>query len=204
MSHGVNQVALTNDPTHHGEVAAVRRAMGAGQADVCSGATLVTSTAPCPMCFALALSVGISTIAYCTTDDDAHDHGGFCDHVLWDEVAQKERPNDDCVTLFSCHGHHMMPDPAGEPLTTVLQRYCKLHGFEPQGLLFRCDDAPIALRLFDYTALRWAGVVLPQHVGVVLPDDQACRRVPMQTHVGIGRLIFKWYKDHGVAYGQRS
>jgi len=41
-------------------------------------------------------------------------------------------------------------------------------------------------------------------VGVVLPDDQACRRVPMQTHVGIGRLIFKWYKDHGVAYGQRS
>ena len=203
VSHGVNRVTATNDPTHHGEVAAIRRAMAHGHTQQLHGATLVTSTAPCPMCFGLAQSVGVARIAHCCTEHDAHAHGGFCDHLFWDEVAKKEQNQSPLVTQFSCNGNAIRPDAHGQALQPVLQAYCKQHGFEPKGLVFDAGIEPIALCLFDYAALRWAGVALPHHVGVQPINRHACESVTLGANARIGRRIFEFFSHYGVAYGQR-
>ena len=193
LSFGANHVTIVNDPTDHGEVNAIRRALMLGHASELIGATLVTSTYPCPMCFSLAQSVGISTIVYCSTDDDAVRHGGFCDQMFWEEAQFKIRDNQSCCREFQLDGHVIYPDLKGDPLVKVLQHYCKMHGFEPSKLTVEFLDEPRSLTLFDYSALRWAGVTIPEHVGIEPYFISKMAFVSFDSYLPIGVSIFSMF-----------
>ena len=59
IGHGQNRVGTSGDPTDHAEVAAIRDACRtAGSSDL-AGATLYTTTEPCPMCLGAIHVAGI-------------------------------------------------------------------------------------------------------------------------------------------------
>ena len=80
MATGVNTCRRDADPVAHGEVEAIRAACRRlGTFDL-SGAIVVSSCHPCPICQALAGMTGISRIAYAATREEAADGGfGFSD-----------------------------------------------------------------------------------------------------------------------------
>jgi tRNA(Arg) A34 adenosine deaminase TadA/catechol 2,3-dioxygenase-like lactoylglutathione lyase family enzyme len=67
LATGVNTALRDSDPTAHAEVQAIRNARGADL----TGATIVASCEPCPMCQATAALVGISHIVYAATKETA-------------------------------------------------------------------------------------------------------------------------------------
>ena len=76
IATGVNTCRRDADPAAHGEVEAIRAACRRlGTFDL-SGAIVVSSCHPCPMCQAVAGSTGISEIVYAATRTQAAD-GGF-------------------------------------------------------------------------------------------------------------------------------
>jgi lactoylglutathione lyase len=80
IATGVNRCRRDADPAAHGEVEAIRAACRRlGTFDL-SGAIVVSSCHPCPICQALAGMTGISRIAYAATREEAADGGfGFSD-----------------------------------------------------------------------------------------------------------------------------
>ena len=72
VGQGHNRVLLDNDPTCHGEVAAIRDACAAlGTYDL-SGCELYTTGEPCPMCLFACLWANIGRVYYgCTLEDNA-------------------------------------------------------------------------------------------------------------------------------------
>jgi guanine deaminase len=72
---GVSTILRDGDPTAHAEVAAVRDACRSlGTLDL-SGALLVCSCEPCPMCHAAAMLAGVSRIVYAASKETAARHG---------------------------------------------------------------------------------------------------------------------------------
>ena len=67
LATGVNTSLRDCDPTAHAEVAAIRNARGANL----TGATLVSSCEPCPLCQAAAGLVGVERIVYATPKEIA-------------------------------------------------------------------------------------------------------------------------------------
>ena len=59
IGEGANRVAAENDPTWHGEIAAIRDACRKVGNFELPGATLYTSAEPCPMCMAASYWAGI-------------------------------------------------------------------------------------------------------------------------------------------------
>jgi len=83
IGRGRNRVIASHDPTHHGEVAAIRDAcVRLGTHDL-SGCTLYTTCYPCPMCLAAAMWARIDTIIYGATAEDAAAIG-FDDAVFYE------------------------------------------------------------------------------------------------------------------------
>jgi guanine deaminase len=85
MGQGNNQVLLTNDPTAHAEVIAIRNAchnLNNHQLDQC---ILYTSCEPCPMCLGAIYWARPSAIYYACTREDAASIG-FDDHFIYDEL----------------------------------------------------------------------------------------------------------------------
>lgn len=75
LGTGVNTARGDDDPTAHAETAALRDACGRlGTLDL-SGATVVSSAEPCPMCRAAALLAGVSRIAYAAPKEVAAEAG---------------------------------------------------------------------------------------------------------------------------------
>lgn len=71
VATGVNTVLRDADPTAHAEVAAIRAAChGLGRTEL-TGAIVVSSCEPCPMCRAVAVLVGISRIVYAAPKESA-------------------------------------------------------------------------------------------------------------------------------------
>jgi tRNA(Arg) A34 adenosine deaminase TadA len=69
-ARGVNQVAEHSDPTAHAEVAALRaagRALGKHQFE---GATLYSSSEPCPMCLAACYWASLDRVVFAATTLD--------------------------------------------------------------------------------------------------------------------------------------
>lgn len=86
LGQGYNHVALHTDPTAHGEVMAIRdAAKKQGNFDL-KGATLYTSTYPCPMCYAAAHWANIKTIYYANEPEDVAPD--FDDQKLWNALTQ--------------------------------------------------------------------------------------------------------------------
>ncbi len=81
-----NSVTLTNDPTAHAEVNAIREACRLAGDFKLDGAELYTSCEPCPMCLSAVYWAGISRIYYGAGKHDAAETG-FDDSFIYDELT---------------------------------------------------------------------------------------------------------------------
>lgn len=85
-----NQVVAMNDPTAHAEMTALRAAARRAGTHDLSGAVLVASCEPCPMCLGAAWWARVSRVVFSAGREEAS-AAGFDDGVLYDELA---RPRD--------------------------------------------------------------------------------------------------------------
>ena len=83
-----NRVLVSNDPTAHAEVNAIREASRVLGTHDLSGTTLYTSCEPCPMCLGAIFWARISTIYYGASKEDAA-KGGFDDAKFYDMLSGK-------------------------------------------------------------------------------------------------------------------
>ena len=84
LGEGWNTVLKEGDPTRHGEMNAMRQAThdnGYGLEEL-AGATLYTSGAPCPMCYATMAWANVKRIVYASDYGDAMEYGGFKDEPI--------------------------------------------------------------------------------------------------------------------------
>lgn len=88
VGEGANRVVAENDPTWHGEVAAIRSACKALGTFTLDGATLYASAEPCPMCMTAAYWAGIGEIYYAATVEDVLAYGDF-DRGVTDGAARR-------------------------------------------------------------------------------------------------------------------
>ena len=95
IAEGVNTVVVTNDPTAHGEVTAIRNACTALKTFSLAGCELYTSCEPCPMCLAASHWARLDAIFYAASAEDAA-KAGFDDAYLYAEfrkdAAQRSLP----------------------------------------------------------------------------------------------------------------
>jgi len=75
VATGVNTTAVTNDPTGHAEMEAIRAAGRALASPDLSGCTVYASGHPCPMCFLAMRASGVSAVAYAYSLADAAAYG---------------------------------------------------------------------------------------------------------------------------------
>lgn len=86
IAKSANKVALTQDPTAHAEVSAIRMACKKTGSFDLSGCVLYASCEPCPMCLGAIYWARIDRIYYANTKADAADIG-FDDQFIYDEIA---------------------------------------------------------------------------------------------------------------------
>lgn len=87
IAKSANKVTITNDPTAHAEVAAIRIACKKLKTFDLSGCIIYTSCEPCPMCLSAVYWAKIETIYYANTKQDAQDIG-FSDKFIYDELGK--------------------------------------------------------------------------------------------------------------------
>jgi guanine deaminase len=85
IAEGANRVTLTNDPTAHAEVVAIRGACRVLADFQLSGCDLYTTCEPCPMCLGAIYWARPARIFYAATAADAAD-AGFDDAFIYDEL----------------------------------------------------------------------------------------------------------------------
>jgi guanine deaminase len=109
LAEGTNHVTLTNDPTAHAEVVAIREACRVLADFQLSGCDLYTTCEPCPMCLGAIYWARPARIFYAATAADAAD-AGFDDAFIYDELkiapAGRRIPmaqllRDDSLAIFS-------------------------------------------------------------------------------------------------------
>ncbi len=86
VGRGNNKVLLTNDPTAHAEVIAIRDAcknLGTFQLDDCE---IYTTCEPCPMCLGAIYWARPKRIYYANNREDAA-HIGFDDSMIYNEMC---------------------------------------------------------------------------------------------------------------------
>ena len=88
ISEGSNKVTLTNDPTAHGEIVAIREACLRLNTFNLSGCELYTSCEPCPMCLSAIYWSHIDKIFYANTRNDAKNID-FDDSFIYSEINKK-------------------------------------------------------------------------------------------------------------------
>ena len=87
IAEGVNQVTLTNDPTAHAEVLAIRRACEKLRLFELKSCELYTSCEPCPMCLGAIYWARLSRVYFANSAADATKIG-FDDSFVYHEIAQ--------------------------------------------------------------------------------------------------------------------
>lgn len=85
VATGANSVTLTNDPTAHAEVNAIRKACKENNTFNLAGCVIYSSCEPCPMCLSALYWAGVSRIYYGNTQADA-DHINFSDQFIYQEL----------------------------------------------------------------------------------------------------------------------
>jgi len=88
IAEGSNKVTLSNDPTAHAEVVAIREACGKLNTFNLSGCDLYTSCEPCPMCLAAIYWAHVDNIFYANTREDAKNID-FDDSLIYSEISKK-------------------------------------------------------------------------------------------------------------------
>ena len=87
VGEGVNTVTITNDPTAHGEVNAIRAAAKALGTFILAGCELYTSCEPCPMCLSASYWARLDAVYFGASAADAA-RAGFDDAFLYDEIRK--------------------------------------------------------------------------------------------------------------------
>ena len=88
ISEGFNKVTLTNDPTAHGEIVAIREACNKLNTFNLSGCELYSNCEPCPMCLSAIYWSHIDKIFYANTRADAKNIE-FDDSFIYSEINKK-------------------------------------------------------------------------------------------------------------------
>ena len=86
VAEGYNNSFVTNDPTAHAEVVAIRRACEAVGSRSLKGCVIYSSSEPCPMCLGAIYWSGMGRIYY-GNDRTAAAVAGFDDARLYREIA---------------------------------------------------------------------------------------------------------------------
>jgi guanine deaminase len=85
IAKSFNQVVLSNDPTAHAEILAIREAASLLKSHDLKECTLYTSCEPCPMCFGAIYWAGIKKVVYACDRNDA-EAAGFSDKLIYREI----------------------------------------------------------------------------------------------------------------------
>ncbi len=88
ISEGSNRVTLTNDPTAHAEIVAIRQACKKLNTFNLSGCDIYTSCEPCPMCLSAIYWSHIDKIYYANTREDAKKIN-FDESMIYSEFSKK-------------------------------------------------------------------------------------------------------------------
>jgi len=80
-----NTVVLSNDPTAHAEVTAIRHASQKLKTFNLGECTLYSSCEPCPMCLGAIYWAGIKKVVY-SSDRNGAAKAGFNDRFIYDEI----------------------------------------------------------------------------------------------------------------------
>jgi guanine deaminase len=86
ISQAFNKVVLTNDPTAHAEILAIRQASHVLKSHDLSDCTLYSSCEPCPMCLGAIYWAGIKKVFYASNRQDAEE-AGFSDKLIYEEIV---------------------------------------------------------------------------------------------------------------------
>jgi tRNA(Arg) A34 adenosine deaminase TadA len=87
IATGANSVTLTNDPTAHAEVVAIRNACRILNTFQLTDCEVYTSCEPCPMCMGAIYWARPAAVYYANTKTDAAE-AGFDDAFIYRELAQ--------------------------------------------------------------------------------------------------------------------
>ena len=87
FSEGLNKVTLTNDPTAHGEIVAIRDACKKLNNFSLNGCELYSTCEPCPMCLSAIYWARIDKIYYANTRKDAQKID-FDDSLIYSEFQK--------------------------------------------------------------------------------------------------------------------
>ena len=87
IAEGANRVTLTNDPTAHAEMLAIRGACAKLGAFNLQGCEIYASCEPCPMCLGAIYWARLSRIYFANAGSDAA-RIGFDDSLIYRELAQ--------------------------------------------------------------------------------------------------------------------
>ena len=92
ISEGFNTVTLTNDPTSHAEILAIRNACKSIENFSLKDCELYTTCEPCPMCLSAIYWARIDKVYYANTRSDAQKID-FDDSLIYEELTKsiKER-----------------------------------------------------------------------------------------------------------------
>src|ERR1700704_3573000 len=85
ISEGTNRVTLTNDPTAHAEVVAIREACRVLADFQLDGCDLYTTCEPCPMCLGAIYWARTARVFFASSAGDAA-AAGFDDKFIYDEL----------------------------------------------------------------------------------------------------------------------
>ena len=109
LAEGTNRVTLTNDPTAHAEVVAIREACRALGDFQLSGCDLYTTCEPCPMCLGAIYWARPARVFFAGAASDAA-AAGFDDAFIYDELrhpsSERRIPmtqllRDEALAIFS-------------------------------------------------------------------------------------------------------
>jgi tRNA(Arg) A34 adenosine deaminase TadA len=75
IATGVNQIGVTNDPTSHAEMNAIRAGSQVLQSPSLADCHVYASGQPCPMCMAAMRMAGIASVTYAYSNEDGEPFG---------------------------------------------------------------------------------------------------------------------------------
>ena len=103
IGRGSNHVLVSNDPTAHAEVMAIRDASKNINTYDLSGCELYTSCYPCPMCISAIIWSNISKVYYGNTKEDAEEIG-FRDKFIYDTISKINAGEESSILDLNCMG----------------------------------------------------------------------------------------------------
>jgi tRNA(Arg) A34 adenosine deaminase TadA len=103
IAEAYNEVTLTNDPTAHAEVLAIKRACKALNTFDLSGCEIYSSCEPCPMCLGAIYWAKIGKLYYSANRDDAK-KAGFKDSIIYSEVMLRNEDRQLCTVRMEVKG----------------------------------------------------------------------------------------------------